>query len=306
MIKTYYSNNRTGLVEIDKPKNGCLVYVEHPTHEELELLEKEHNLDIDLLKDGLDPNEAPRLEVWEGRTYIYTRYVLAENQQQTTSPVLIIFGLNMLYVVSRQAFPGIDDFLQKENVITSKRAQLLLQILNEINNGYKNRINNVAKRMWAIRSKLNKAHIDNRDFITFIDIEEDLNDFLLALQPMNTQLNHLLTGKFMRLYEDDKDLIEDLELGSHELISLATSQLKTIRNIRDAYSTIATNNLNKVFRLMTVITILVGFSTLMTGIYGMNVELPLAHTPHAFWVVLCIIAVLISGIAYFFKRQRWF
>jgi magnesium transporter len=196
--------------------------------------------------------------------------------------------------------------LQKENVITSKRAQLLLQILNEINNGYKNRINNVAKRMWAIRSKLNKAHIDNRDFITFIDIEEDLNDFLLALQPMNTQLNHLLTGKFMRLYEDDKDLIEDLELGSHELISLATSQLKTIRNIRDAYSTIATNNLNKVFRLMTVITILVGFSTLMTGIYGMNVELPLAHTPHAFWAVLCIIAVLISGIAYFFKRQRWF
>lgn len=306
MIKTYYSNNRTGLAEIDKPKNGCLVYVEHPTHEELELLEKEHNLDVDLLKDGLDPNEAPRLEMWEGRTYIYTRYVLAENQQQTTSPVLIIFGLNMLYVVSRQAFPGIEAFLQKENVITSKRAQLLLQILNEINNGYKNRINNVAKRMWAIRSKLNRAHIDNSDFITFIDIEEDLNDFLLALQPMNTQLNHLLTGKFMRLYEDDKDLIEDLELGSHELISLATSQLKTIRNIRDAYSTIATNNLNKVFRLMTVITILVGFSTLMTGIYGMNVELPLANTPHAFWVVLSIIAVLISAIAYFFKRQRWF
>ncbi len=306
MIKTYYSNDRTNLAEIEKPKNGCLVYVEHPTHDELELLEKEHNLDIDLLKDGLDPNEAPRLEMWEGRTYIYTRYVLAENQQQTTSPVLIIFGLNMLYVVSRQSFPGLETFLQKDNVITSKRAQLLLQLLNEINNGYKNRINNVAKRMWAIRSKLNKAHIDNRDFVTFIDIEEDLNDFLLALQPMNTQLNHLLTGKFMRLYEDDKDLIEDLELGSHELISLATSQLKTIRNIRDAYSTIATNNLNKVFRLMTVITILVGFSTLMTGIYGMNVELPLANTPHAFWVVLSIIAVLISAIAYFFKRQRWF
>ena len=306
MIKTYYSNDRTNLAEIEKPKNGCLVYVEHPTHDELELLEKEHNLDIDLLKDGLDPNEAPRLEMWEGRTYIYTRYVLAENQQQTTSPVLIIFGLNMLYVVSRQSFPGLETFLQKDNVITSKRAQLLLQLLNEINNGYKNRINNVATRMWAIRSKLNKAHIDNRDFVTFIDIEEDLNDFLLALQPMNTQLNHLLTGKFMRLYEDDKDLIEDLELGSHELISLATSQLKTIRNIRDAYSTIATNNLNKVFRLMTVITILVGFSTLMTGIYGMNVELPLANTPHAFWVVLSIIAVLISAIAYFFKRQRWF
>lgn len=306
MIKIYFSNNTTKLEELEKPKAGCLVYVENPAHHELELLSEEHGLDIDLLKDGLDPNEAPRLDSWEGKTYIYTRFVLAESNQQTTSPVLIIFGLNMVYIVSRQPFEGITSLLQKEDVITSKRAQLLLQILNEINIGYKIRINTVAKRTWAVRSKLNKSQVDNEDIINFINIEEDLNDFLLALEPMNTQLNHLLTGKFVKLYEDDKDLIEDLELGSHELITLASSQLKTIRNIREAYSTIAANNLNQVFRFMTVITILVGFSTLMTGVYGMNVSLPFERTAHAFWIILGIITVIVSSIAYFFKKQRWF
>ena len=182
----------------------------------------------------------------------------------------------------------------------------MLQILNQINAGYKSRINSVAKRMWSVRSQLNKAHIDNKDFIHFIDMEEDLNDFLSALEPMNTQLNYLLTGKYIKLYEDDKDLIEDVELGSHELISLANSQLKTIRNIREAYSTITANNLNKVFKLMTSITILMGIFTLITGIYSMNIALPAAHNPNAFWIIIGITTTLITVVSLMFKKKRWF
>lgn len=306
MITIYFSNKTTKLTQLEKPRSGCLVYVENPTHKELVLLENEHGLDIDLLKDGLDPNEAPRIDTWEGRIYLYSRFVLPESEKQTTSPMLIVFGLNMVYVVSRVPFADVQQVLQKEGVITSKRAQVMLQLLNQVNLGYKMRINSVAKRTWAIRSKLNRSQVDNQDIVSFINIEEDLNDFLLALEPMNTQLNHLLTGKYMRLYEDDKDIMEDLELGSHELIALASTQLKIIRNIRDAYSTIAANNLNKVFRFMTVITILVGFSTLLTGVYGMNVALPFDHTPHAFWIILGLITFIISFIAFVFKKKRWF
>ncbi len=306
MIKIYYNNKTTQPVELEQAKAGCLVYVEAPTHQELLTLQNDHGLDIDLLKDGLDPNEAPRIDDWAGRTYIFSRFVLPETAKQTTSPVLIVFGLDMVYVVTHTPFVALQLLLKKDNVTTSKRGQVLLQILNEINLGYKTRINSVAKRMWAIRSKLNRTHIGNEVFVSFIDIEEDLNDFLLALEPMNTQLNHLLTGKFIKLYEDDKDLMEDLELGSHELISLASSQLKTIKNVREAYSTIAANNLNKVFKLMTGITIVIGVCTLVTGAYGMNVALPGDKNPLSFWFVF---AGLLTGVAVaiaVFKKNKWF
>ncbi len=306
MLKIYFNNKTSKPAELVKPKVGCLVYVENPNEKELEELEKRHGLDVDLLRDGLDPNEAPRIDDYQGRTYIFTRFVLPESEKQTTSPILIIFGLDMVYVITRVPFAALHALLKKEDVTTSRRAQILLQILNEINLGYKRRINSVAKRMWSVRSQLNKEQIDNKDFISFIDMEEDLNDFLSALEPMNTQLNHLLTGKFIKLYEADKDLMEDLELGSHELISLASSQLKTIKNIREAYSTITANNLNKVFKLMTSITILMGIFTLITGIYSMNIALPAAHNPNAFWIILGITATLISTVTYFFKKNRWF
>ena len=306
MLKIYFNNKTSKPAELVKPKVGCLVYVENPNEKELEELEKRHGLDVDLLRDGLDPNEAPRIDDYQGRTYIFTRFVLPESEKQTTSPILIIFGLDMVYVITRVPFAALHALLKKEDVTTSRRAQILLQILNEINLGYKRRINSVAKRMWSVRSQLNKEQIDNKDFISFIDMEEDLNDFLSALEPMNTQLNHLLTGKFIKLYEADKDLMEDLELGSHELISLASSQLKTIKNIREAYSTITANNLNKVFKLMTSITILMGIFTLITGIYSMNIALPAGHNPNAFWIILGITATLISTVTYFFKKNRWF
>lgn len=306
MIRIYFNDKSEQMEELKQPIAGGLAYVENPSEEELALLEEEHGLDIDLLRDGLDPNEAPRLESESGRTYIFTRFVLPESQKQTTSPVLIIFGLDMLYVVSREPFDDLKLVFKKANVITAKRAQLTLQILSQINTGYKIRINSVAKRMWSVRSQLNKAHIDNRDFIRFIDMEEDLNDFLAALEPMNTQLNNLLTGKFVKLYEDDKELVEDVELSSHELISLADSQLKTIKNIREAYSTITANNLNKVFKLMTSITILMGIFTLITGIYSMNIALPAAHNPNAFWIILGITGFFITIVSIMFKKKKWF
>lgn len=306
MIKVYFSNKTQTTQELEKAKAGCLIYVENPSPEELQLLSSEHHLDEDLVIDGLDQNESPRIEKWEGRTYLYTRYALPATEKQTTSPLLIVYGLDMIYIITHLPYVPLQRLINSNNITTSKRAQLLLQVLSSIHAGYKTRMNTVAKRMWQIRSQLDKAQIDNKDFISFIDIEEDLNDFLLALEPMNEQINHLLTGKFIKLYSDDQDLMEDLELGSGELIRQAESQLKTIKNIREAYSTITANNLNRVFKLMTSITILMGIFTLITGVYSMNIALPAAHNPQAFWIVLGTTGTLIGVAAYFFKKNRWF
>ncbi len=306
MLKIYFNNKPVKPKEVSSAKAGSLVYVENPTPVELALLSSEHKLDDDLILDGLDPNEAPRIETWEKRVYIYTRYVLPETEKQTTSPLLIVFGLDSVYVITKAPFPGAKRLLESGLVMTSKRSQTLLQLLAEINIGYKVRINTVAKRIWRIRSQLDKAQIDNKDFISFINIEEDLNDFLLALEPMNVELNHLMSGKIIKLHEDDKDIMEDLELSSEELIRQAESQLKTIRNVREAYSTMTANNLNRVFKLMTSVTILISIFTLITGIYSMNIALPEAHNPDAFWIILGITALFIGAFSYFFKKNKWF
>lgn len=308
MTRIFYRSAKSpALEELTEVVDGAWLHYESPNPEELEALAKDYKLDIDLLNDGIDPNESPRIERDGDSTFIFTRFCLPEAEKMTTAPLLIIYTSGVVITISQQQFTSLDQLLtSRYNVITSKRAQLVLQILSEVNNGYKRRINVASRRIWQSRAQLNKDQIDNKDFIAFIDIEEDLNDFLLVLEPMSAVLNNLLNGRFMRLYEEDKDLIEDLSLSALELTQLAQSRLNTLRNIREAYSTITANNLNKVFKLMTSITILMGIFTLITGIYSMNIALPAAHNPNAFWIILGITFTLIGIVAAYFKKNRWF
>lgn len=307
MLRIYYNSAKAPELQIiDEPKDGAWLHLESPTEQELEKLAVRYKLDTDLLHDGIDPNESPRIERDGDCVYIFTRFCLPFSEKQTTSPLLIILAKGVVITISRREFTALENLTNNPSIITSKRAQLVLQVLSEINNGYKRRINNAGRRIWEIRAQLNKDQVSNKDFISFIDIEEDLNDFLLVLDPMDTLLNTLLNGRFMRLYEEDRDLIEDLSLGTQELTRLAESRLGTLRNIREAYSTITANNLNKIFKLMTSITILMGIFTLITGIYSMNIKLPGAHDPNVFWIILAVTGFCIALATYFFKKNRWF
>ena len=308
MKRIFHSSNKSPAIhELNQAVDGAWIHLEAPTDDELQMLSIDYSLDIDLLKDGIDPNESPRIERDGDSVFIYARFCLPEAERQTTAPLLIVYTKGATITIAIQHFIHLQQLIQSPaGIITSKRAQLTLEILQAVNGGYKRRINTASRQILQTRSHLDKDQITNKDFIGFIDIEEDLNDILLVLEPMTGVLHSLLNGRFMRLYEEDKDLIEDLSLGTQELTQLAQSRLTTLRNIREAYSTITANNLNKVFKLMTSITILMGIFTLITGIYSMNIALPAAHNPNAFWIIIGITSTLIGIAAAFFKKNRWF
>ncbi len=308
MVRIYYNNARARTLQLlDKEREGSFIWVETPTEHELEHLAERFNLELDLLRDAIDPNESPRVEREGGKTYIFTRYCLVNNGKIATAPFLIIYAEKWLIAITNQPFGGISLFTdQKIEFLTTQKAKLLLQLLTQVNLTYTRQINIVSKQIWRIRSQLSKQQISNRHFIEFIDIEETLNDFVSSLVPMNGMFRALLSSTSIRFYEDDRDLIEDLTLGTNELIELAKSRLKTITNIREAYSTIMANNLNRVIKLMTALTILITIPNIVTGAFGMNVAVPIAHWPWAFWSIMGLMAAFIGLVAWLFKRNHWF
>ena len=72
----------------------------------------------------------------------------------------------------------------------------------------------------------------------------------------------------------------------------------------DAFASIISNNLNNVMKRLTSITIILSLPALVAGIYGMNVDIPYQHTPHAFYIPIIlslIVSVVIAG--YFMKKN---
>lgn len=306
MQTIYYRNIRSQVLEeIENPKRGCWVRVVDPSKEELEKLEDKFNLDANLLADGIDLYEAPRIEHDEGNLYIYVRYSRPKGEQTSTHPILIVVLPDMLLTISRIEAEPINNLVESGKLVTTQKVKMVLQILEEMNKGYRRHLNFVTKNILSTRTRLQHATISNDDILNFIDIEEDLNEFLAALQPYGILLHSLLNGKYMKLHEEDEELIEDLQLSASELVELTKSRLKTIQNIRDAYNTIATNNLNKVFKRLTSIAIFLSIPTIVGGFYGMNVALPYESSPNAFYFVAAITVTIMIGFIAFFYKKRW-
>jgi len=74
----------------------------------------------------------------------------------------------------------------------------------------------------------------------------------------------------------------------------------------DAFASMISNNLNKVMKFLTSVTIILMLPTLVSSIYGMNVPLPFDRSPHAF-VILMVASLLLAlvGVIIFIKR-KWF
>lgn len=307
MIEILYSNTRQPQLERrEKPKTGSWIHVVAPTDDELEQIAETYNLDEDLLKDATDIYETPRVEREEQGVYIFTRYCYPEGGDITTEPLLVIYTPDYLLTIMRREAKVLDLLVHNvQPVITTQRTKTLLQILGAINTSYVRNIHTISKQILTIRSKLSKSDIKNEYFINFIDLEEQLNEFLTSLQSQGVVFRSLLTGKFLPLYEQDEDLVEDLSLGTTELIDLIKSRIKTISNTREAYATIMANNLNKTFKKLTSIGIFLTIPTITTGLYGMNLHLPLSQYPNAFWMILVIVMTITGFAIWLFKKLKW-
>jgi len=311
MIRYFYRNTKSEvrtLEELSEGKKGAWVYVENPTEAEIQYLVEKFNLEEGHIEDALDIDEVPRFEVEEDQNYIFTRFVHTDASLQVdTMTLLIITSPNFFITISTAKLPQIDRMINgRLDVTTTQRTKLLLQLLNQIVSAYDTELAAIGRQIKATRSRLRHEDIRNQDFINFVAVEDQLDDFLSALAPTNAILRRLLTGKHLKLFEEDKDLLEDLLLNSEQSIESCRTSLKTIVNIREAYSTIMGNNLNRVIRQLTVLTVIMTVPTIVSGIYGMNVTLPFEGTPWAFAFVMFIIIGISAFLLLIFRRQRWF
>lgn len=309
MINYYYRpKSSTEVCQVlDKFKAGSWVHVEAPSEKEIIELASEFNLDEDILLDVLDENEMPRVERGQHETYIFTRHAYTDvDLKIATSPMLFVVTEDTLFTFSSEHFGRLSRFLDSKMPFSTKQhVALMLQIMDEVDDEYESKLNSISRQIKTIRSRLRVEEIRNKDFIDFVTIEDVLNEFLSALSPTNSILRRLLLGRHFKLQEDDKELVDDLLLNNEQSIEGCKSILKTIVNIREAYSTIMTNNLNRVIRLLTVLTVIISIPTLVTSTYGMNVKLPFQENPLAFAGVMLISLVLSLVLLAVFKTRRW-
>jgi magnesium transporter len=307
MIKYFYKSLRSEAVkELDAPQRGSWIHAESPTKAEVEELTKRFNIEPGYLEDALDEDEMPRLEREGEQGYIFVRYVYeTEDGDKDTAPLLIMYDAEVVLTVSLLPLPAVDALLKgKTSYATTQRTKLILLLLAHITEQYDISIGQTSRKIKSIRSRLRNQGITNQDFIDFATIEDELSEFISSLQPTNATLRRLLAGRQLPMFEEDQDIVEDLLLSNEQSVEAIRSNLRSIANIREAYSAISANNLNRILTILTVATIVISLPSFAMGIYSMNVPLPLQHTAGIFWVIMVVNVILMASVVYIARKKR--
>ena len=307
MLKYYYkSNDSKKLEEHDTFQKGTWVYAENPSKDEISTLIATHGLDEGLVSDALDEDEMPRLERDGELVYIYVRAAIALTDGAfDTLPLLIVYGPDTVITISLRKLPHFAPFFgSKLSFTTTHRTRLMLEILNQFAEQYDKYITTTSKQIKVIRNRLRGHEIRNKDFIDFVTIEDEINEFLAALLPASATLRRMKLGRSIDLQEEDLDIIEDLELSITQSIETCRSNTKSIINIRQAYSSISSNNLNRSIKILTIVTVMITLPNIFFSMYGMNIKLPYADADWAFGALFAVVLLVLVMAYLILKRKR--
>ena len=140
-----------------------------------------------------------------------------------------------------------------------------------------------------------KTSMKNRELLKLLDLEKSLVYFITSLRANEAVMERTIKIKNIKLYEDDEDILEDAIIENKQAIEMSKIYKDILDSTMDAYSSIISNNLNEVMKLLTSITIIISIPTLIASLWGMNVEVPFEIEKYGFWI-LCGIAFVVTAV----------
>ena len=292
------------LRQVDEPKQGSWISLVDPTEEEINKIVNDLDLDRKNLTDALDEYELPRIEKEEDVMYVLIKTPLEENDAIYTIPIGIVITKDYVITITKKMNSVIESVLSKnKNIYTTQKINFMIHLFLLVSNKYDHYLKKISKEIKRRKTKM--ADLSNDDIINIIKQEDVLNDFISSFLPTVNIFEKLLGGKYIPLYQNDKDIIEDVLINSRQTLDICKSNITTATNIREAYSTVLSNNLNKTIKLLTVFTIILAIPTTIASLFGMNVLLPMKDNPRMFVYILSTVFGITALLIYIFFRKKW-
>jgi magnesium transporter len=304
-----WSENR--FIQADKIERHCLINVISPEKDELEKLTGEMHIPLDFLTDPLDIDERSRIETENGFLLIVLRlpkYNEGSEIPFTTFPAGIILTKDdtLVFISSTDIMDIVNLSDSKlKGVADGKRSSVILHIFLKTALLYLRCLKEINRQTGEIEKELQKS-TKNKELIKLLNIEKSLVFFTTSLKSNELMMERLMKTELLKLTTDDRDRLEDILIDNRQAIEMANIYSNILSGMMDAFASVISNNLNVVMKILTSITIILMIPTLAASIYGMNIELPFQHLPHAFYIITGISFCALLLCILIFKKNKWF
>jgi magnesium transporter len=301
----------TGLKRLEEFEPGSWIDLVTPTVEELERVSRELVIPLDLLKGPLDEEEKSRIDVEDGLTHVIVDIpvLVREEDQQgyETIPLGILIHPDYIITTCLRPNPILGEF--EHGVVrgyaTFWKTRLLLQILQRVAAFYLRYLGRIDRETDKVERAL-RASMKNAEIFDLLSLQKSLVYFTTSLRSNEGVLQKLYRTKTVKMYEEDQELLEDVLVETKQASEMAKIYTDILTGMMDAFTSVISNNLNRVMKLLTSLTIILGIPTVVFSFWGQNVEVPFKLWTHGYPITLAVAFGISAILAVIFWRKKFF
>lgn len=307
----YFKTMAGRVVPIQGPEHGCWINVVHPSSDELSRIIAQTGVEEDFIYAALDPEESSRVEIEDDQVLMIVDIPNVEKENEagtqmfSTIPMGIVILPGTVITICLQDTVILRSIAEGavKDIHISLKARFVFQILLRVAGRFLKNLRMIERDFTKIERRLYDS-LKNEELIQLLGLSKSLVYFSASLKANEVTMEKVLRGRVLKLYEDDRDILEDALIEIRQAIEMSNIYSSILAGTMDAYASVVSNNLNIIMKVLTVITIIMTIPNIIFGFYGMNISgggLPLA----SFWWLPVLLAALgMTGAWIYLKKNN--
>ena len=298
MMKIYRTQDKQ-LTRATDFTEGVWVCMTAPTQEEVREVAATLDIEPADLQAALDPEESARIALEDGYTVILVDIPVKPAGQgegiYTTVPLGILLTQDLIITVCSVETAVLGDFAacRVRGFSTRKKMRFVYQILYRAATLYQQELRLIDRRRQSIEKNLTGTLRDS-DLMELHGLESSLVYFATSLRANLTVLDRLTRYKRLEQYPDDRELLDDVIVEIRQAIEMTGIYRDDIQGTRELFSSILDNRLNNAMKYLTSITLIMAVPTVISGLYGMNVNLDGMPFANSFWGFTIVCGIIVA------------
>ena len=313
MIRMYHTDMETNVMqEVTDFRRGTWINLINPTENEIQYVCENIHIKEDFIRYPLDYEEKARIDIEEeDQTILFIIDVPVTEKGSngyvySTMPIgMIVVRDDYFITVSLKEVKIINNFEKGfvKGFCTYKKSRFILQLMYNNSSEYLNYLKKINKETEIAESVL-KNSMKNRELLKLLNLEKSLVYITTSIRSNEAVMERTLKIRNIKLYEEDEDILEDAIIENKQAIEMSKIYSDILNGTMDAYASIISNNLNRVMKFLTSITIVLAVPTMVSSFWGMNVALPFEKSPFGFLIMIVIATALTLFVTWWLRRKN--
>ena len=258
----------------------------------METLETKFDLTEEMAEYVLDSNERARVE-YDGKNLLVVIHVPAFTQNnghyETRSIKFFVDSESIFMFVTYDTnyiVPLIEKYIQAEEA--SSPMMLLFLSLFVISDSFLPILDKLNEERLHLNRRL-RMNTNDKGIWDLSDLEVGLIYLGAATRQNVVAIRQMrITSAIKKCNEAEKEELEDAYIEAKQASDMAEMATSIVEQMSGMYNNLINIKLNETMRIMTIWSLLMTIPTVISGFFGMNVDLPLAKVEGG-WIIISVI-----------------